>query len=187
MDKNTLRKITRLKRDRMPASALTKHSKRITEHFIATFYPLIQGKGAVIIYLSTQSEARTKGIINYLHKQKVKLYSPCVQKSRIIPSLLSKGCRLIRGAYGIYEPYTRKKQASLSKIAAVIVPGIAFDMKGNRLGFGCGYFDRFLKKLPEKTVKVALAYSSQIVKTVPHTRRDVKMDYIITEKGVFEI
>ena len=93
---------------------------------------------------------------------------------------------MLKKAFGIYEPVSGKRLKSFSSVAAVIVPGIAFDMKGNRLGFGGGYFDKFLKKLPARCVKVALAFSLQIVKSVPSEPHDVKMDYIITEKGVFE-
>ncbi len=187
MDKNTLRKKMKRKRDRLAPAVIKKYSKSIFNHFTGTFYPLIEGKGAIVVYLSTRSEVRTKELISFLLEQKARLYTPCIDNFRIVPSLLTKGCRLVKGAYGIYEPAIKKKAGSLKNIAAVIAPGIAFDMKGNRLGFGRGYFDRFLKRLPKKAVKVALAFSSQVVKAVPSARHDVKMDYIITEKGVFQM
>jgi 5-formyltetrahydrofolate cyclo-ligase len=187
MDKNTLRKKIRAKRDKTKPSAAAEASALIAGHFISTFYPLLPAKGPVIVYISTQSEARTKSIISFLHSEKREVYAPCVIKMQICPSRITKSCKMIKKAFGIYEPVSGKRLKSFKSVAAVIIPGIAFDMKGNRLGFGGGYFDKFLKKLPAKTVKIALAFSSQIVKKVPGEKHDVQMDYIITEQGVFQV
>jgi 5-formyltetrahydrofolate cyclo-ligase len=186
MDKNQLRKNIRAKRDRMKPAAVMEASALISGHFTSTLYPLLPVKGPVIVYMSTQSEARTKSIIDFLHSEKRGVYAPCVIKMQICPSSVTKSCKMIKKAFGIYEPASGKRLGSFKSVAAVIVPGIAFDMRGNRLGFGGGYFDAFLKKLPAKTLKVALAFSSQIVKSVPREPHDVKMNYIITEDGVYQ-
>ena len=66
-----------------------------------------------------------------------------------------------------------------SELDVVLVPGIAFDPLGNRVGFGTGYYDRFLSGLAAP--KVALAFSLQIIDSVPHSPRDVPVDWIVTE------
>jgi 5-formyltetrahydrofolate cyclo-ligase len=187
MDKNTLREKIRLKRDKLKPPAIKEGSALIAGHFISTLYPLLPAKGPVIVYISTQSEARTGSIIGFLHSEKRRVYAPCVVKMRICPSRVTKSCKMIKKSFGIYEPASGSKLKSLKSVAAVIIPGIAFDIKGNRLGFGGGYFDKFLKKLPAKTMKIALAFSRQIVKKVPKEKHDVPMDYIITEQGVFQV
>ncbi|MFH1540881.1 MAG: 5-formyltetrahydrofolate cyclo-ligase [Elusimicrobiota bacterium] len=66
----------------------------------------------------------------------------------------------------------------------MIVPGVAYDEKCNRLGFGKGYFDRFLKT--KKVMKIGLAHSFQIVKKISVSKNDIPMDFVITEKDIFK-
>lgn len=181
-----LRKKIRSNRDGMKPSAIVQKSSAIAAHFISTLYPLLPAGGGIMVYLSTQSEARTDKIIGFFHEQGRVLYAPCIKSSKVCPVMLKRSCIMKKGAFGIPEPAAIKPLKSYKSIIAVLVPGIAFDMKGNRLGFGGGYFDRFLKKLPGRALKIALAFSGQIVKTVPKEPHDVKMDYIITENGVFK-
>jgi 5-formyltetrahydrofolate cyclo-ligase len=64
-----------------------------------------------------------------------------------------------------------------------VVPGIAFDVHGGRLGFGKGYYDRFLAQLPATTYRCGLAFSIQMVPCVPHAAHDVRMHGMVTEQG----
>lgn len=186
MDKKQLRTKMRAKRDKLPLLKIRSGSVLISRHFISTLYPLLSAKGPIIIYLSTQSEVYTKPLIKFLESQKRTLFVPCIADAQIRPSRITKSCKMAKKAFGIYEPVSGKKLKSFKSVSAVIVPGIAFDMKGNRLGFGGGFFDKFLKKMPKKTVKIALAFPSQILKSVPVETHDVKMDYIITDNGVYK-
>jgi 5-formyltetrahydrofolate cyclo-ligase len=187
MNKKLLRKKIRAKRDKLKPFAIMENSSLITGHFTSTLYPLLSAKGPVITYIATQSEARTSQLIDFLLAEKREIYAPCVKKMQICPLRITKSCKMTQNPYGIYEPVSGSKIRSLKNISAVIIPGIAFDMRGNRLGFGGGYFDKFLKRLPEKTLKIAFAFSTQIVKYAPRERHDIKMDYIVTEKGVYQV
>ena len=69
------------------------------------------------------------------------------------------------------------------KIDVVIVPGIAFDRNGHRIGFGCGYYDDFLKRA-RQAKKIALAYDFQIVDFIPAETHDVRVDVIVTPDGI---
>ena len=66
----------------------------------------------------------------------------------------------------------------------VLVPCIGLDINGNRIGYGMGFYDKYLER--KDVVKIALAYSKQIVKTIPASANDVKMDWIITERDVIK-
>jgi 5-formyltetrahydrofolate cyclo-ligase len=66
----------------------------------------------------------------------------------------------------------------------VLVPGIAFDRSGGRLGYGGGYYDRLLPVLPARAARVAGAFSAQIVDAVPSAPHDITMDTVVTEAGV---
>ncbi|MFA5106086.1 MAG: 5-formyltetrahydrofolate cyclo-ligase [Candidatus Micrarchaeia archaeon] len=96
---------------------------------------------------------------------------------------------LVKGAYGILEPIPDKaRQVQVSDIDLVIVPGVAFDKLGNRIGLGLGYYDRLLSGMVDTGRVCALAYSFQIVPEmeIPHDSHDVPMDYLISEDHVID-
>ena len=87
--------------------------------------------------------------------------------------------------YGFLEPTTNTKTVSPD---LVLVPLIAYDRFGNRLGYGKGYYDRFLGKYLKKhknILTIGIAFSFQKYKKIPTSKHDVKLDYILTEKGIF--
>jgi 5-formyltetrahydrofolate cyclo-ligase len=89
------------------------------------------------------------------------------------------------GPRGILEPdTTRCKAVPIDRIDIAILPGVALDEKGGRIGSGEGYYDRFVPRLPITTRKVALAYECQIVQQVPMESHDKFMDIIITEERI---
>ena len=89
---------------------------------------------------------------------------------------------LKKGPYGIYEPKESKsrKTVRIKDIDLVIVPGLAFDEKNNRIGRGQGYYDRFLKRLPRDTSKIGLGFRFQLLKNIPTTGRDFPLTRVIT-------
>ena len=89
------------------------------------------------------------------------------------------------GENGIFRPrLERCKAVPIECIDIAIIPGIAFDEKGGRLGTGDGYYDRLIPKLPITTRKVALAFDQQIIPQVPTESHDKPVDIIITEKRI---
>jgi 5-formyltetrahydrofolate cyclo-ligase len=93
----------------------------------------------------------------------------------------------VRGRFGVLEPGPRSEAASLAQDAIVLVPGLAFDRLGGRLGRGAGYYDRALTKVRRTRTRVTLigvAFSLQIIDRVPMTRDDVGLDGLLTEEGL---
>jgi len=92
------------------------------------------------------------------------------------------------GAYGIMEPRLENVALQIDpfEIDIIIVPGVAFDPAGHRIGYGAGYYDRFLASLSSKTLKLGLAFQEQIVSHIPADIHDIAMDVIITDKHVYE-
>lgn len=76
-------------------------------------------------------------------------------------------------------------EVPIESLDAVIVPGVAFDHSGGRLGYGGGYYDRFLPKLRPDTVKIGVAYELQLIKQIPVEEHDVHLDRIVTETGIY--
>ncbi len=92
---------------------------------------------------------------------------------------------LARGAYGILEPVpSRTRRTEVSDIECVIVPGIAFDAAGHRIGQGAGFYDRLLKKIGPQVPKIGLAYSFQVLSSIPFESHDEKVDLVLTELTV---
>ena len=92
--------------------------------------------------------------------------------------------RIVAGYRGLPEPDARCERVAASSIDWVLVPGIAFDRSGGRLGYGGGYYDRLLPALPARAARVAGAFSAQIVDAVPSAPHDITMDTVVTEAGV---
>jgi 5-formyltetrahydrofolate cyclo-ligase len=89
------------------------------------------------------------------------------------------------GAFGIPTP-KHPKEFPLDKIDLVIVPGIAFDKKGNRVSYGGGFYDRFLRKLKSGADFIGLAYDLQMVPRINPNKTDVRLEKIITEKEIID-
>ncbi|MBB6715336.1 5-formyltetrahydrofolate cyclo-ligase [Clostridium gasigenes] len=89
--------------------------------------------------------------------------------------------------WGILEPKTFKGEIDKQCLDLIIVPGVAFDKDGNRIGYGGGYYDRYFSGLNSRIKKVVLAYDLQIVESLVTEKHDVTIDFIITEKEITEI
>jgi 5-formyltetrahydrofolate cyclo-ligase len=123
----------------------------------------------VLFFISFGGEINTQDMIKEVRKSgKIVAVPVCKRNGIIRPSVLLEKARLMRGLYGISEPAI-KRFVNLEDLDLVIVPGIAFDKKGNRLGRGKGYYDRFLRKLPEKSSSIGLAFDFQILPSIPST------------------
>ncbi|MCX7658787.1 MAG: 5-formyltetrahydrofolate cyclo-ligase, partial [Oscillospiraceae bacterium] len=108
-----------------------------------------------------------------------KMISPCEIKD--VEAELAKGC------YGILEPVKElARRVPPENLDMVIVPGVAFDLKKNRIGYGGGYYDRFLKKMRFNCLKVGIAFEFQIVPEIPASENDVPVDIIVTEKRIIK-
>ncbi|MCD6422990.1 MAG: 5-formyltetrahydrofolate cyclo-ligase [Elusimicrobia bacterium] len=124
--------------------------------------------------------------INNLEKKEI--YLPSVEKingrDKIVPRRHTG--KLIRGKFGILQPPKDNQSISLELIELILVPGIAFDKEGKRIGFGFGFYDRFLKKC-KNSIKVGVCFELQIVDEIKANPHDVGVDFIITEKRILEI
>lgn len=91
---------------------------------------------------------------------------------------------LVEGMFGIREPAEHAPQVGRGAVDVVIVPGVAFDESGMRLGYGGGYYDRLLPTLPPHALHVGYAYDEQVVDELPAEEHDVHMDLVVTPTRV---
>ena len=101
----------------------------------------------------------------------------------ILAQQLYKVDRLQKDHYGIWEPVNKKVVLPVD-IDFILVPGVAFDKKYHRLGYGGGYYDLFLSQTRKETQKIGLAYAMQITEELPVRCEDIAMDGVITEDGL---
>jgi 5-formyltetrahydrofolate cyclo-ligase len=133
----------------------------------------------VMFYISFDGEVDTTEMIEETRRLgKIVAVPACREKGIIYPTLLSRNMLLRKGPYGVAEPAV-KRRIYLPKIDLVIVPGVAFDKRGNRLGRGKGCYDRFLKKIPARTPTLGLAFDFQILPSLPTTTHDVSVKKVI--------
>ena len=131
----------------------------------------------VLLYSSIKCEVETATIIEIaLQSKRVAL--PVVKGHDIFASEITATTFLHSGKFNILEP-VKHKALPPGEIDVVVIPGIAFDAKGNRVGYGHGYYDKFLAKT--KAFKVALAYDLQLVPAIPADPHDIPVDVIVTE------
>jgi len=87
-------------------------------------------------------------------------------------------------SYGIREPMGEARQVEPDSIELVLVPGLAFDREFYRLGYGGGYYDRFLPRLRPSALMIGAAFSFQVVESLPHDAHDTRLDALLTEQGL---
>ncbi len=145
----------------------------------------------VMLYVSFGSEVLTKPIIDDLLQQGKRVFVPVAvpkTKELIVSELKSFEDDLEIGHFGVMEP---KKDAlrpvDPTIIDLIVVPGVAFDKEGYRVGYGGGYYDRFIPRLTDQTPKVSLAFEMQLIDKVPTDKYDIPVEYIITEKQFIKI
>ena len=138
-------------------------------------------------YVSIRSEVRTVEVIKQLIEENKNISVPvCIpETTQLFASQIFRMEELAPSQFGLLEPKSDfMRPIEPEKLEIVLVPGLAFDRKGNRLGYGKGYYDGFLTKVSPRTLKIGLAYSFQIVEKVPIDSLDIPLDIIITEKEI---
>ncbi len=131
---------------------------------------------SVMIYMPIKGEVDVRGLLS---EEKIFL-TPVTDGDDMYAALLDG--QMIKGNFSVPEP-KEKKPFDKDKIDAVIVPGTVFGKDFNRIGFGKGYYDKFLRGM--KAVKIGVCYSFQTVESIEAEPHDVKLDYIITEGEVW--
>lgn len=146
---------------------------------------LVNGFETIMVYVSKIPEVDTTNLICGLNRRGVRVVVPIIeQETRSLRlSYLPDPSVLIPSTFNVPEPLGHEIPARPEEVQVVIVPMVAFDAEGNRLGYGAGYYDRFLCKCLH-TTNIGIAFSCQQVGNIPIDDTDIKMDYIVTEKGV---
>ncbi len=139
----------------------------------------------VLVYLSTDIEVGTEHIISHCLENSIKMAVPrCVGPRKMNFYLYDKNTKLEKSKFGIYEPYEDdEKKVTSFENAICIVPGLSFDKKGYRLGYGGGFYDTLLSD-NKKMTTVGICYSCHISDELPKGIYDKNVKFIITENNM---
>lgn len=177
MEKKELRKIVRLAKQAIPLEEKVARSQGIFAQVEALSQ--FQHANVVLLYWSMDDEVATHAFVEKWYREKT-LLLPCVDgDSLLLRQYTGPQCLQAGPQFGIGEP-TGPLYAHTHSVEMIVVPGVAFDRNGNRMGRGRGFYDRLLKSTPH-AYKVGVAFDFQMFPSIPMEAFDVPMDCVVTE------
>jgi len=186
MKKEDIRKKILSLRDSLTEEEMESKSELIQERLFNL--PEFKKARTVLFYVSTRNEVKTEKMIKSALKQGKRIIVPITdvkERKLLFSELKDFDKELETGTFNILEP---KKEffrpVSQEDIDFIIVPGIAFDKDGDRIGYGMGFYDKFLSSLKKQVPTVGLAYEFQVVNDIPVHDKDVTVYKVITEKRI---
>ena len=181
-ERTTLRTKILAARNSLPLEERQEKSRAITERLLAL--PEFCTCRNVFAYVSFRSEVETLQLIEHCLKERMTVSVPLTLPAdhRLLPYAINDTSRdLAPGYCSIPEPLRTLPLVDPASIEVVVVPGSVFDAKGGRLGYGGGYYDRFLQAAAPQALRIGLAFDLQVVAAVPLESHDQQLDYLITE------
>lgn len=184
MDKSTIRSTLIARRKAMARDAKVRANKRIRERI--TGLDAWKKAATLMLYLPVNGEVNTWPLFDDCLDRKCRVLLPCCRKDE--PGCMDfysvgSNKQLIQGSYNIPEP--DRNQCTFMddpKAEIILVPGVGFDRQGHRIGYGGGYYDRFLADHPmDDALVIGLAFACQIMDHLPHDPWDQRVDVIVTE------
>ncbi len=145
----------------------------------------------IMYYVDVRSEVRTRHNLPTALQQGRRIVVPYCVENELDLFWLENMEELVTGKYKILEPSPELRKVSAKRVLPgeldlIVVPGVAFDARGARMGHGFGYYDRLLQHARPDAPLVALAFECQLFPEIPTQSHDVFMDKIVTEKAVYE-
>lgn len=144
-------------------------------------------------YVSTGAEVDTRQIIARLLEAGKKVFVPLMGRGSRVTQIQILGMHeLIPGKMGILEPKpeivaTQGRHVEAREVGLYLVPGVAFDRFGYRLGYGKGFYDRLLAQVNPSATKVGLCFSAQVVDSIPRFEHDIPVDVLVTEEQALRV
>jgi 5-formyltetrahydrofolate cyclo-ligase len=179
--KENVRKILRRKKEAMLPEDRLEKSQRICRHLTEIF----RDKETVMVFTSKEKEVNTRPLIEALFRNGNPVVVPIIVKEDVSLRLsyLEDFSALVPSTFGVPEPIGSEIPALAKDIGTIILPMLGFDRAGGRIGYGAGYYDRFLSKNPGLR-KIGIAFACQEVGSIPVDENDIRMDAVLTEDGI---
>ena len=181
-EKNLIRKQMKQLRADMTRTERFEKSMQIFEQLITV--PEFKRADRIYTYVSMDNEIDTIMLIDYSLRLEKRVFVPRVSGKDMEFYEISDISELNPGYMGIYEPDINGKEPDYSRTGFMCMPGLAFDRSYNRIGYGGGFYDRYLS-VENKLYKAALAYEAQLLESIPAQDGDVRPDMIVTEENIY--
>ena len=182
--KNELRAMYSEKRNSLPTNEKTKLDDKIANRFLNMLS--YRYANQILFYASTDAEISTVSIFEQALKAGKACYFPkCYENSQMSFYRVNSPDELVTDAFNIKAPVNESDIYTPQPSDIIIVPAMAYDVKGFRLGYGKGFYDRFLPDF--MGTKIGLCYSDFMTDTLPKGRYDISVDIIVTEKKVISL
>jgi len=171
------------KRNSLSKEVVERKSRLVEEKFLKL--PEFEKAKLVMVYYGVKSEVATKGIIEKALKQGKRVVLPVTnfENNSLKPVEITSLEELKKTKFGLMEP-RNGKEVKKSEIELIVVPGVAFDGKGSRIGTGRGFYDSLLGKISTKVPLVGLCFEENFQESLPSESHDVKMNIVVTDRQV---
>jgi 5-formyltetrahydrofolate cyclo-ligase len=180
VQKTQIRDAARKRRAEIDPGEIKNRSQRICDYLL----DIIDGNNPVMVYVSKSPEVDTGTLITSLIERNGRVVVPIIERERtsLRLSYVKDPSVLVQSTFQVPEPVNHELPAHADAVKVVVVPMLAFDRQGNRLGYGRGYYDRFLCDHP-RIPRIGLAFSCQEFASIPSDKNDIRMNLIVTENG----
>lgn len=183
-DKNRIRKQILTRRDAEPVQ----NQEERSTHIFRNLVPIISSYDSVGLYVPIKSEVRTQKIHNHLLAMGIAPLYPAIRtrgrNQVMVFTRVDDPRSMNHFRHGFPQP-KRFVTHPRNAIDALIVPGVAFDHRGHRIGYGGGYYDKYLAKFDGEII--GIGYDFQLIDSIPHEQHDVRMHRVVTDDRILEI
>ena len=189
--KQKIRDVMRLERGLLKPAEIRQAARAVVGHLkslLLAFYPdKTRNQLRIAVYAAIRNELDLAETWPLLLDLSCRLYFPAVVLDQLVLGALPAGIMphdwLKPGCLGIMEPPPDERCLTLPCLDLIMLPGLAFDRRGNRIGWGKAYYDGLLARLPAETIRVGVGYDFQIVPELPADRHDQMLDMLLTSSG----
>lgn len=175
-DKDALRAVLRESRDAIPESERSEMGLEVTAGVLGA----VEGRELVFIFLSFGSEVPTDPICDRLVAAGHRLAVPHIGGGELTPVGYVPGEATTPGVWGIREP-SALRPVDPGQLDAIVAPGLGFDRRGFRIGYGGGFYDRLLRRCRADALRAGIGFHTQLVSEVPHDEDDEPLDVVVTD------
>jgi 5-formyltetrahydrofolate cyclo-ligase len=182
--KRELRKRMRDLRRLLPQSACEKRTAAATARLIEL--PELLHARTILGFCAIHKELDPAGVLAWAERKGKRIALPRVEGERLDIHLHHQGAPLDEGAFGTLEPLSSAPRIEASEVDVVLVPGLAFDGQGQRIGYGQAFYDRLLPSMPQ-AFRIGIAYDFQLLAELPAEAHDVPMHCVISDARTLRV
>jgi 5-formyltetrahydrofolate cyclo-ligase len=147
--------------------------------------PAVRRARTVLLFYSFGSEVSTAGIARRLLDRGQRVLLPFLEETIMEAAELRADQPPVATAYGPKEPPERVP-VDPAQVDVIVTPGLGFDRAGYRIGYGGGYYDRYLARLGPHATRIGIAFDAQVLEAVPYGERDERLDFIVTDRETID-